>query len=118
MIPYMASSTASAVKQKTLRGREIVCVGFAEWEAELPTNQHHLMSRLAETNRILFIESLGLRRPQLALRDVRRLWRRLRAGLRGLRQEDGVHVLSPLALPVYGNQFARFLNRFLLRWQV
>jgi glycosyltransferase involved in cell wall biosynthesis len=118
MMPFVPASTPSGEKQQTLRGKEIVCVGFAEWEAELPTNQHHLMSRLAETNRILFIESLGLRRPQFALRDVRRLWRRLRAGLRGLRQEDGVHVLSPLALPVYGNRVARFLNRSLLRWQV
>src|SRR4051794_15730220 len=103
---------------QTLRGREIVCVGFAEWNAELPTNQHHLMSRLAETNRILFIESLGLRRPQLRLRDLRRLWRRLRAGLRGLWQEDDVHVLSPLALPMHGNRYARMINRFLLRRQV
>jgi glycosyltransferase involved in cell wall biosynthesis len=103
---------------QTLRGKEIVCVGFAEWDAELPTNQHHLMSRLAETNRILFIESLGLRRPQLALRDVRRLRRRLRDGLGGLRQEGDVHVLSPLALPAHGYRLARLANRFLLRLQV
>src|SRR4051812_43695418 len=64
-------------------GADIVCVGFAEWDAELPTNQHHLMSRLAHTNRVLFVESLGLRRPQLAVRDVRRMRRRLRDGLRG-----------------------------------
>ena len=30
-----------------LRGRDIVCVGFADWDTELWTNQHHLMSRLA-----------------------------------------------------------------------
>jgi hypothetical protein len=27
--------------------RQIVCVGFADWDAELWTNQHHLMARLA-----------------------------------------------------------------------
>ena len=32
---------------RTLRGRDIVCVGFADWDTELWTNQHHLMSRLA-----------------------------------------------------------------------
>ena len=102
----------------TLRGEDIVCVGLAEWDAELPTNQHHLMSRLAQTNRILFVESLGLRRPQLAMRDARRLWRRLRDGLRGVRQEGDVHVLSPLTLPVHSNRLARVVNRFLLRRQV
>ena len=49
-----------------LRDRDIVCVGFADWDADLWTNQQHLMSRLAADNRVLFVESLGLRRPQLA----------------------------------------------------
>ena len=48
-----------------LQGRDIVCVGFADWDTELWTNQHHLMSRLARDNSVLFVESLGLRRPLL-----------------------------------------------------
>ena len=65
-----------------LRGRDIVCVGFADWDTELWTNQHHLMSRLARDNRVLFVESLGLRRPQLARRDLSRILRRLRTRAR------------------------------------
>lgn len=102
----------------TLRGREIMCVGFAEWNPELPTNQHHLMSRLAQTNRVLFVESLGLRRPQLATRDLRRVFRRLRDGLRGSRTEGDVHVLSPIALPAHGYRILRVINGLLLRRQV
>jgi glycosyltransferase involved in cell wall biosynthesis len=97
-----------------LRGRDIVCVGFADWDTELWTNQHHLMSRLARENRVLFIESLGLRRPQLAGRDVRRIWRRLRRGLAPPRAADGLHVLSPLVLPLHGSRVARWLNGRLL----
>ena len=83
----------------TLQGRDIVCVGFADWDTELWTNQHHLMARLAAGNRVLFVESLGLRRPQLAGRDLRRILRRLRTGLQGPRRRDGLDVLSPLVLP-------------------
>lgn len=97
-----------------LTGRSIVCVGFAEWDAELWTNQQHLMSRLAADNRVLFVESLGLRRPQLAGRDLRRLGRRLVRGLSAPRRRDGVHVLSPLVLPLHGNAFVRRLNAWLL----
>jgi glycosyltransferase involved in cell wall biosynthesis len=101
-----------------LRDRHIVCVGFADWDAELWTNQQHLMSRLATANRVLFVESLGLRRPQLAARDGRRIARRLRRGLAPPRAVDGLHVLSPLVLPLHGRPRLRSFNAALLNRQV
>src|SRR6202034_4175965 len=92
-----------------LRGRDIVCVGFADWDTELWTNQHHLMSRLARDNHVLFVESLGLRRPQLAGRDLTRIWRRLRRGLSPPRARAGLHVLSPRFLPLHAWRLARAL---------
>jgi glycosyltransferase involved in cell wall biosynthesis len=97
-----------------LRGRDIVCVGFADWDTDLWTNQHHLMSRLARENRVLFVESLGLRRPQLAGRDLARIWRRLRRGLARPRPIDGLNVLSPLVLPLHQSRIVRALNGRLL----
>jgi glycosyltransferase involved in cell wall biosynthesis len=98
-----------------LAGHDIVCVGFADWDTELPTNQHHLMSRLAARNRVLFIESLGLRRPQLAGRDVKRMARRLRRGLAPARPAPpGLRVLSPLVLPLHGHATVRAINDRLL----
>jgi glycosyltransferase involved in cell wall biosynthesis len=97
-----------------LHGRDIVCVGFADWDTDLWTNQHHLMSRLARENRVLFVESLGLRRPQLATRDLSRIWRRLRRGLQAPRAVDGLHVISPLVLPLHSSRLVRALNRRLL----
>ena len=47
-----------------LRGRDIVCVGFADWRGGFWTNQQHLMSRLAVDNRVLFVESLGFAGPR------------------------------------------------------
>jgi glycosyltransferase involved in cell wall biosynthesis len=100
-----------------LAGLDIVCVGSADWATELPINQHQLMRRLAQSNRVLFVESLGLRRPQLAGRDIGRLWRRLRRGLRGAQPSDGLQVLSPLVLPLHHIGLVRALNRRLLRFQ-
>jgi glycosyltransferase involved in cell wall biosynthesis len=98
----------------TLVGCDIVCVGFSDWEADVPTTQHQLMRRLAADNRILFVESLGLRRPQLAGRDLQRMARRLRRGLSAPREVDGLHALSPLVLPVHSNALARRINAELL----
>ncbi len=99
---------------RTLRGRDVVCVGFADWDTELWTNQHHLMSRLAREHNVLFVESLGLRRPQLARRDLSRIVRRLRRGLAPPREADGLHVLSPLVLPFHRYRAVRALNGLLL----
>lgn len=102
-----------------LTGRDIVCIGSADWATELPINQHQLMGRLAAQNNVLFVESLGLRKPQLAGRDLSRLWRRLKRGLRGARPApEGLHVLSPLVLPLHSKAAVRKLNRWLLRRQV
>jgi glycosyltransferase involved in cell wall biosynthesis len=76
------------------------------------------MWRLARTNRVLFVESLGLRRPQFARRDLRRIVRRLARGLGPPRAVDGLHVLSPLVLPLHDRAWARALNARLLRGQV
>jgi glycosyltransferase involved in cell wall biosynthesis len=102
----------------TLSGRDIVCLGFGEWDAELWTNQQHLMARLARRNRVLFLESLGLRQPRLAGRDLRRMARRVERAAAGPRAVDGLHVLSPLVIPVHGRPRIRTLNARLLRAQV
>jgi glycosyltransferase involved in cell wall biosynthesis len=98
-----------------ISGQQILCVGFADWETEVWTNQHHLMSRLARENDVLFVESLGLRRPTLSGRDRARIVRRLRRGLGGVRELDGVRVLSPLVVPLHSNRGWEALNAVLLR---
>lgn len=101
-----------------LGGRDVVCVGFNDWDNEVWTNQHHLMSRLAGAgSRVLFIESLGLRRPALGSgRDLRRIARRLRRGLAPPRRAaGGVTVLSPLVVPVHSSAAIRAFNATVLR---
>jgi glycosyltransferase involved in cell wall biosynthesis len=96
------------------KGRDIVCVGFSDWNGELLTNEQHLLVRLAEHNNVLFVESLGLRRPQVAGKDLRRIARRLVRGVQPPRAVDGLHVLSPLVLPVHDRPAAVRLNAQIL----
>ena len=98
-----------------LRGSSIICVGFADWDTDNWTNQQHLMSRLARQNKVLFIESLGLRKPTVSARDLRRMARRLWRGIRPLSERNGVHILSPLVVPYHGKRWIQRLNALLLR---
>jgi glycosyltransferase involved in cell wall biosynthesis len=98
----------------TPEGLDIVCVGFSDWNGELLTNEQHLLVRLARDNNVLFVESLGLRRPQVAGKDLRRIARRLVRGVQPPRAVDGLHVLSPLVLPVHDRPAAVRLNAQIL----
>lgn len=74
------------------------------------------MSRLAESNRVLYVESVGLRRPTLAPTDRARIARRLRHFAAGPRKVPGkdLYVLSPLVIPFYESAWMRSLNAALL----
>jgi len=99
-----------------LRGADIVCVGSALWASPAPLNVHHVMRRLASRNRVLYVESPGLRPPAARSGgDWRKVGWRLRGWLRGLSASpEGVWLLSPPLLPWHGQAWARALNRRLL----
>lgn len=97
-----------------LQGHDIVC--FAnDWDSD-PLSKKHIMKRLAEHNRVLWVDSLGCRNPQASVRDLRRAFGKVRAFYRGCRHvQERLWVLSPLVLPFHGSRFARAINR---RWLV
>ena len=102
-----------------ISGNNIICFGFAEWDNPYKTNQHHLMERFSKNNRVLFIESLGLRRPVLQAKDARRMFRRVLKWLNGVKKvSDTLFVFSPLVLPFHKFLPARIFNRIFLSLQL
>jgi glycosyltransferase involved in cell wall biosynthesis len=68
---------------------------------------------------VLYVESIGLRNPQLTRRDLSKLARRLRRTLNPLRKiADGYWVLAPIALPLQGWRPIKLINKWLLGTQV
>lgn len=100
--------------------RDVVLVSTADWDNPHWTNKQHLAVRLgARGMRVLYLESLGLRRPQANPRDVIRSLRRLWRGLCGARRPSaGVWVVSPLQIPLNQSEVVRRVNRGLLSAQV
>jgi glycosyltransferase involved in cell wall biosynthesis len=63
---------------------------------------------------VLFVESLGLRRPSVSGKDLSRMAHRLQRGLAPPELLDGLHVLSPLVIPLHGNPAVRAINARIL----
>lgn len=96
---------------------DVVCLSSADWDAPLWTNKQHLMSRLAENGvRVLYVDSLGLRRPRLGGPDATRMLRRL-ATWRPVARCVAPNLLrdTPLVLPAARSRTTVALNRLLLR---
>ena len=97
-----------------MTGEHLVC--FAKDWDDHPTSNNHVMRLLARTNRVLWVSSIGMRRPRASARDVRRIVRKVVGSLRGPRHvADGLWVLAPLVLPLPHSDLAIALNRRLLR---
>ncbi|WP_415774651.1 glycosyltransferase [Paraburkholderia sp. J11-2] len=99
-----------------MSGEDIVLMSTADWDNPFWTNKQHVAVELARHgHRVLYIDSLGLRRPSLSTSDANRIWRRLVSGVRAPRRVmDNVWVWSPILLPFHGVAWVRKLNRLLL----
>jgi glycosyltransferase involved in cell wall biosynthesis len=102
-----------------LENASIICVAN-DWQGD-PTSKKHIMRILARKNRILWVNSIGLRRPTASRSDLGRLATKLRRGLSACREvEPGIFVMNPLVLPLFGVKWADRLNSAILavwlRW--
>jgi glycosyltransferase involved in cell wall biosynthesis len=84
-----------------LENTAIICFG-KDWGGD-PTSKNHIMRILAEKNQVLWVNSIGLRRPGLNARDLKRLVQKFRRGLGGcVRAARNIHVVNPLVIPLPG----------------
>ena len=106
------------VTLKALRGRDLV-VFSNDWDGD-PLSKVHIMRILSRENRVLWVNSIGNRAPKANAHDLARIWTKLSKFVKdNLREvEPNLFVLAPLAVPFYGSEAVRTLNRHLLRAQV
>ena len=101
--------------------QSIICFAGEDWWYHHQHSKNHIMRRLARAgNRVIFVNSISMGLPSISSPD---LWAKIRRKLRSysklVRQtEDGVIVVSPLALPFYSSRLARAMNRLLLSVQI
>src|SRR5437899_8602403 len=76
--PLMADQSQSIPDTPELRKCCVIYFGN-DWFAENRTSSHHIARRLSRVIPMLYVETPGIRAPQATARDVRKLWRKLRA---------------------------------------
>ena len=96
--------------------KDIVLVSTAEWHHPFWTNKQHTAIQLARQGcRVLYIDSLGLRKPSVNSRDLSRIVRRLFRSLRLPEQvHDRIWVCSPLVIPAARWGFIQRFNKLII----
>jgi len=98
-----------------LEGENIIC--FAKDWSEDPTSNNHVMRILARGNKVVWLNSIGVRKPSLTSgRDLRKIVHKLRRFAEGpVQVADGLWVFTPLALPFPHSEWASAINGQILR---
>jgi len=100
-----------------IKDQDIICF-CNDWDGD-PLSKKHIMQRLAKHNRVLWVNSVGIRKPTPTASDLKRILKKVREFARGSRQvDDRIHVFSPLAFPFHGSATGRWINRKVLRWSL
>ena len=98
---------------------QVLVLGTADWDQPIATNQHYLASELAIDYEVIFVESMGLRKPTWTRTDIARIWSRItngRANVTGKRfQPKGLTVVKPLVIPIHVGLIAKLNRRSLHR---
>jgi glycosyltransferase involved in cell wall biosynthesis len=99
-----------------LEGESIVCFAGEDWWYHHPHSKNHLLKRYARGNKVLFVNSITMGLPSMTNPDFfLKIRRKLKSYTRWLRKvPEGLWVMTPINMPLYGWRVGRWLNRILL----
>ena len=103
---------------KIKKARDVLILSTADWDNPSWTNKQHMAVQFAQHGwRVLYVDSLGLRRPVLKKKDFLRIGKRLINGLKEAHEvRSSIWRISPLVLPFQKHAIIRRLNLWIRRW--
>lgn len=91
----------------------IVLFSTAQWDNPFWTNKQHVALNFGKSgHRVLYIDSIGLRRATATKSDVLRIFKRLAKALILIKRvHKNIYVWSPLVLPAHKNKIISKINK-------
>jgi len=99
-----------------LSGHNIICFS-SDWHQD-PLSKHHIISRLAKHNKVLWINSIGMRKPTVTKNDLTKAFSKIKSFVKTRLEpmDKDFWVLNPLVFPFHGSRlFQSINNRWLLQ---
>jgi teichuronic acid biosynthesis glycosyltransferase TuaH len=92
---------------------DVLILATADWDAPLWTNKQYVAREIGVHHRVLYVNSVGLRRPHFSLVDARRILSRLTGGGKtgASPPPRSVDVANPRLIPLHGRAIIDKVNR-------
>ncbi len=98
-----------------MTNRNVILFSSDDWASGLKSSKYHVAVGLAKTNRVLFVNSIGLRNPSATSKDLKRIWQKLVSFLKGWeRINDNLFVYTPIVIPFHRSTLVRRINQLIL----
>ena len=96
-----------------MKNNDFLIISTADWDSPIQTNKQYVSREIAKLgNRVLYVESLGVRKIQIKKKDFLRIFKRIINNLLIIKQkEKNIWVLSPILFPGATNKKIIFINR-------
>lgn len=94
----------------------IVLFSTADWDNPFWTNKQHMAKTFEKYgNKVIYIDSLGIRKPKVDKRDIFRILKRIKSLFKPYRKvSDNIWVISPFIIPFHHLLLIRKFNDVLL----
>ncbi len=94
-----------------IKNENIILFSSDDWNSGLKTSKYHVAIGLAKNNKVLFVNSVGLRSPTISSNDFMRIWQKLKSFFRGYTKiNENLYVYTPIIIPFQKYSFVRILN--------
>lgn len=98
-----------------IANENIIIFSSDDWESGLKSSKYHIALGLSNANKVLFINSIGLRHPSVSAKDMERIWRKLTSFFKGYQRiNDNLFVFTPLVIPFHRIGMVRKINQLIL----
>jgi len=103
-----------------IKNKNIICFAGEDWWYHNPHSVHHIMKQFSKYNKVMFVNSLGIRFPSLKESSTFiRLFNKLKSLSRWAKwAQMNLLILSPIIVPLYKYNVIRKINKYVLLFQI